>query len=75
MALSNEDYSKLEEVVLSAATDSELSTESETQVEEYVDPQSGRKRHNQRTRRASKPDIALAMKLLDQRIGGPQDYC
>lgn len=27
------------------------------------------------TRRRRRPNIALAMKLLEDRIGGPQDYC
>ena len=74
MSLTNDEYEALEQAVFGVATgSSELKTKQETQVEEYI--KDGRNRRNQRVRVTDEPNIALAMKLLDQRIGGPQDFC
>ena len=72
--LTVEEYDELEKVLFGAAKGGgEPRTVSETQTEEYV--KDGRRRHNSRTRKVDEPDVALAMKLLDERIGGPQDFC
>lgn len=68
------DYDALEGVLASAAVGGELRVDSEQQTEDYVD-EKGKKRHNTRVKKADAPNVALAMKLLDERIGGPQDYC
>ena len=74
MTLTNEQYEKLESALFGAAVNGELDVVQEVQAEEYTD-ESGHKHHEQRLRKADKADVALAMKLLDERIGGPQDFC
>ena len=68
------DYNALEDVLLNAAIGGEFRVDSETQTEDYVDDK-GRRRHNTRTKKADAPNVALAAKLLGERIGGPQDFC
>ena len=73
MMLNDEQYRKIEDIVFDAAQGSGLSVVSEIQTEDFIDA-NGHKRHMQRTKQES-VNIPLALKLLEQRIGGPQDWC
>ena len=74
MAITGEQYDELENVVYNASIGGDMSVIQEIQTEEYRDSK-GHVHRGQRTKKSNDPDIALALKLLDQRIGGPQDYC
>lgn len=66
----NEDYDKLLDVIFNEAIgDSEAQVETSTLTRETEDGTI------HQTRRKKRPNVSLAMKLLESRIGGPQDWC
>lgn len=73
--MENEQYERLENLLLDIAQNDELKVVSELQTEDYVDSKTGHKRHIQRVKQTDKPNVPLILRLLDQRIGGPQDWC
>ena len=63
-------YSQIESVLFSAALgENATSVKSETLIKKTEDGQATQ------VRTKNEPNIPLALKLLDQRIGGPQDWC
>lgn len=73
MPLTNDEYCQLEKLLFSTAKGENLTVVQEVQTEEYTDSV-GHKHHAQRVKKGG-ANIGLAMNLLDQRIGGPQDFC
>ncbi len=69
-----EQYEDLESALISAALGSGLETVSELQTENHIDG-NGHRRSAQRVRKSKDVNVDLALKLLSERIGGPQDYC
>ena len=64
------DYDKLMQAIFNDAVgDEEAVVESETLTRRTDDGQISQ------TRSRKRPNVALAMKLLGERIGGPQDFC
>jgi len=73
--LTEEEYGSLEGVLFDAAIGhADMRPESATRYTEGVDSD-GNKYHVTQSQSAKPPSISLAAKLLEQRIGGPQDYC
>ena len=69
------DYAHLEQIIESAAVGGDKPTaKTIVSTRNEVDSK-GRMVHVTQTSTLDEPNIALAQKLLDQRIGGPQDFC
>ena len=66
------DYESLYNALLKAAIGEEQSTSS---ITEMTDEHGGKKTSKQISKKSAVPNINLIMKILDTRIGGPQDYC
>lgn len=70
MSESEMDYKALEGVLFAEALgDSEAVVESETLVRKTDDGEI------RQTRTYRRPSAAIAARLLDARVGGPQDFC
>jgi len=69
------DYDTLMQVVFGAAVGEDKPTEKQRVITRDVVDEEGRRSHVVQTQTREQPNIALAMKLLDERIGGPQDFC
>ena len=75
MEMTEREYSALESVLMGAATGhSELAPVSATKRTEGIDSD-GHRYYMTQVQESRRVDVSLAKMLLDQRIGGPQDYC
>lgn len=69
---SNVDYDALYAALEKAAYGEEQSS---TSITETTDEHGDKKTVKQIAKKSAVPNINLMMKLLEDRIGGPQDYC
>ena len=75
MDLTEEEYEALRKAVIGAATGSGgLTPKSATRRSSGIDSNGDRVVMSQ-VQKVDEPDIGLALKILNDRIGGPQDYC
>lgn len=75
VGLTDEEYEALKKAVVDSATGSGgLAPKSATRRSYGVDS-NGDKVIMSQTQEATAPDVKLALMLLGERIGGPQDYC
>lgn len=70
--MKDSDYDKLQEALMKAAIGEEHTTSSMTESTD----ENGRKRvSKQMTKKSAEPNPSLILKMMGERIGGPQDYC